>query len=416
MNNYNDMNKTPFIKKLFKVVVIAAVFGLVFGTVFEGVRYAGDTYIFKNKNVANETINEKQEEGQDSTAKDASVKLTKSTTAQTLSDVSGVVESVMPAIVAVTNITITEYRTWYGQSVSYEGKSAGSGIIISQDSDNIYIATNNHVVENSEQLTITFCDDTAVEGTIKGTDSSADLAVVAVKLSDIDPSTISTIKVATVGDSTKTKVGAGAIVIGNALGYGQSVSTGVISALDREIYLQDNYGNNFTNICIQTDAAVNPGNSGGALLDMDGEVIGIVSAKYKNASVEGMGYAIPISTANGIIEQMINNDVVDDADMPYMGIAGEDVNSKVAAANNVPTGIYVTRVVKGSPAEKAGIENKDVIRSVNGRSVQSMNGLNNILKYIKAGETIEVVVAKSDSKYAEEKLEITLENRNDMLR
>ena len=183
-----------------------------------------------------------------------------------------------------------------------------------------------------------------------------------------------------------------------------------------EKYKIANYGNNFTNTCIQTDAAVNPGNSGGALLDMDGEVIGIVSAKYKNASVEGMGYAIPISTANGIIEQMINNDVVDDADMPYMGIAGEAVNSKVAEANNVPTGIYVTRVVKGSPAEKAGIENKDVIRSVNGRSVQSMNGLNNILKYIKAGETIEVVVAKADSKYAEEKLEITLENRNDIVR
>ncbi len=312
----------------------------------------------------------------------------------------------------VTNAGIKEYQTFFG-TMQQPTQSAGSGIIVSQDDENIYIATNNHVVSGAETLTITFNDDQAVEGTIKGTDSSCDLAVVSVAVKDIPSETLSAIKVATLGDSDNTVVGEAAIVIGNAMGYGTSVTNGIISAMNREVSVQDEDGNVVTNSLIQTNAAVNPGNSGGALLNAKGEVIGIVSVKLAQENVEGMGYAIPISFATSIIQQMVDNDVVSELDASYLGIAGKDITSEMSEQYNVPVGVYVAQVVSGSGADEAGIEVEDVITGFNGRKVTSVNTLNNIMQYIAAGTTVDVTVARHDKDYEEETIKVTLTRRID---
>jgi len=391
-------SKGNFGNKLLKVVAIALVFGLVAGGTFSGVTYA----------VSKKT-------GVDLTAATAktlttndSVDSTAVSTATTVSDVSDIVENVMPAIVAVTNISYTEYRSMFGQTKTYESESAGSGIIVSQDNDYLYIATNNHVVSGAESLTITFNDGSAAPATIKGTDSSVDLAVVAVALSDVEDSTMDAIKVATLGNSDQVQVGESSVVIGNALGYGQSVTTGVISALSREVQLEDESGNTVTSTLMQTDAAVNPGNSGGALLNMKGEVIGIVSAKYSDTKVEGMGYAIPISTAKDIIETIINQEVVPDDEASYFGISGVDVASDVSKQYDMPTGVYVTKVAANSAASKAGIQKGDIIVSFNGREVSSMDEISNVMQYLKAGTKVDVVVAQASNNYEEKTMEVTL--------
>ena len=312
----------------------------------------------------------------------------------------------------VTNAGLKEYRTFFG-TMQQPTTSAGSGIIVSQDEDYIYIATNNHVVSGAETLTITFNDGEAVEGTIKGTDSSCDLAVVSVAIKDIKEDTLSEIKVATLGDSDSTVVGEAAIVIGNAMGYGTSVTNGIISAKDREVSITDDDGNVVTNSLLQTNAAVNPGNSGGALLNAKGEVIGIVSAKLAEESVEGMGYAIPISYAWNIIQQMVDNDVVSELEASYLGIAGRDITTEMSEQYNVPVGVYVAQVVAGSGAEEAGIETEDVITAFNGRKVTSVNTLNNIMKYLPAGSTVEVKVAKASNDYKEETVKVTLTHKID---
>ena len=391
-------SKGNFGNKLLKVVAIALVFGLVAGGTCSGVTYA----------VSKKT-------GVDLTAATAktlttndSVDSTAVSTATTVSDVSDIVENVMPAIVAVTNISYTEYRSMFGQTKTYESESAGSGIIVSQDNDYLYIATNNHVVSGAESLTITFNDGSAAPATIKGTDSSVDLAVVAVALSDVEDSTMDAIKVATLGNSDQAQVGESSVVIGNALGYGQSVTTGVISALSREVQLEDESGNTVTSTLMQTDAAVNPGNSGGALLNMKGEVIGIVSAKYSDTKVEGMGYAIPISTAKDIIETIINQEVVSDDEASYFGISGVDVASDVSKQYDMPTGVYVTKVAANSAASKAGIQKGDIIVSFNGREVSSMDEISNVMQYLKAGTKVDVVVAQASNNYEEKTMEVTL--------
>ncbi|MBQ1604629.1 MAG: trypsin-like peptidase domain-containing protein, partial [Lachnospiraceae bacterium] len=332
-------------------------------------------------------------------------------TATTVSDVSDIGDNVMPSIVAVTNVSYTEYRNLFGRTSTYENEAAGSGIIISQDDDYIYIATNNHVVEGAETLTITFCDDAAVPATVKGTDSSVDLAVVAVKISDIDSDTMSKIKVASVGESDSLKVGESAVVIGNALGYGQSVTTGIISATERDVTLQNDDGTTITNTLIQTDAAVNPGNSGGALLNINGQVVGIVSAKYSDTAVEGMGYAIPISTAQSIISELINRQEVSAEDASYFGIAGVDISATMSSYYDIPQGVYVSKVASGSGAEIAGISQKDVITKFNGKSVSSMEEISEQMKYIPAGTTITVTVAKADKDYEETDVKVTLGNK-----
>lgn len=406
--NKKTKKSCGFIGKLFRTAVIALVFGLVAGLTFQSVVVVSNRFISNTNTQVEKTEDSATEDNKISSSKTTKSKTATATTIST--DVSEIVDNVLPAIVQVTNVGLTEYQTFFG-TFQQESTSAGSGIIVSQDDNNIYIATNNHVVSGAETLTITFNDGEAVEGNIKGTDSSCDLAVVSVALSDIKKDTLSAIKVATLGNSDETVVGEAAIVIGNAMGYGTSVTNGIISAKDREVSITDDQGNAVSNTFIQTNAAVNPGNSGGALLNANGEVIGIVSAKLSDTTVEGMGYAIPISYAWDIIQQMVDNDEVSELDASYLGIYGVDVTSEIADKYNVPIGVYVNRVVEGSGAEAAGLQEKDVITAFNGRSVTSMNTLNNIMKYIPAGTEVEVTVAKASKHYEEETVKVTLTHR-----
>ena len=389
--------------KLAKCAALAAVFGLVAGGVFVGTGYLGMTKLGITKS--------------DSDSKSVTVESTKiaGTATSTEStevgaiDVSGIVDEVMPSIVAITNMTEAQYRNFFGQVQNYESESAGSGIIIGQDNDYLYIVTNNHVVAGATSLTVCFVDDQTVTAEVKGTDSNSDLAVVAVKISDISGDTMKNIKVATMGDSDNVKVGESAIAIGNALGYGQSVTTGVISALDREVTLQDESTGSTTNALIQTDAAINPGNSGGALLNLQGEVIGINSAKYSDTAVEGMGYAIPIATAKPIIDDLIQRETVDEAESAYLGIAGADITEDVSKTYNMPRGIYVTKVVENSAADEAGIQKGDILTAFDGKKVSSMEGMQEMLRYYKAGEKIKVTVQQANNgQYEEKELEVTL--------
>lgn len=415
---YDDGNRgkkkkqNSFGKKVGHAVVIALVFGLVAGLAFQSVVVVSNK-LMDNSSQTSAIESTAKTDSSDSGKVSSTTTASGTTTSTKIStDVSEIAANVLPAIVQVTNVGIKEYQTFFG-TMQQPTQSAGSGIIVSQDDENIYIATNNHVVSGAETLTITFNDGEAVEGSIKGTDSSCDLAVVAVKVSDIKEDTLSAIKVATLGDSDSTVVGEAAIVIGNALGYGTSVTNGIISAKDREVSIQDDDGNVVTNSLIQTNAAVNPGNSGGALLNAKGEVIGIVSAKLADSTVEGMGYAIPISYAWNIIQQMIDNDVVSELDASYIGIAGKDISSEMSEQYNIPVGVYVAQVVEGSGAEAAGIKVEDVITSFNGRTVTSVNTLNNIMKYIPAGTTVEITVARADNNYEEETLQVTLTRKID---
>ena len=409
-----EKKEIGFGRKLLRAGSIALVFGLVAGISFQSVVYVSNKYMPQTSTAEVEQLEETVAEEEKTAAENTSVAQATATSATAL-DVSNIVDSVMPAIVQVTNVSLATYQTWFGQQYQQENTSCGSGIIISQDSENIYIATNNHVVSGAQTLTITFTDDSSVEGKIKGTDSSCDLAVVEVKIADISADTMSKIKVATIGSSDALSVGDGCIVIGNALGYGQSVTTGVISAIGREVTLQDDNGNTIKNSLIQTDAAVNPGNSGGAMLNTDGEVIGIVSAKLSNEQVEGMGYAIPISYASSIIEQMINSDVVSDLEAAYIGIAGTDITEDMSQQYSMPVGVYVQRVVEGSGAEAAGIEAGDVITAINDREVTGMNTISNILQYLKAGTTVDITVAKGNNNYEEVTLQVTLTNKNETI-
>jgi len=336
--------------------------------------------------------------------------------ATTVTDVSSVVEAVMPSVVSITNVSTTEVPDYYsnfgygngtGESNTYEQESSGSGIIIGKNDTELLVVTNNHVVSDSSTLSVSFVDGSVVEAQIKGTDADSDLAVIAIPLENIESNTLSQIKIAELGDSTQLKVGEAAIAIGNALGYGQSVTTGVISAVDREVTVD-----NVTSSLIQTDAAINPGNSGGALLNMQGQVIGINSVKYSSTEVEGMGYAIPISTAIPIINELVTKetrDKVDAAETGYLGIAGVDVSEEAASTYSMPTGVYVAQVMDGSAAATAGITKGDIITAFDGTSVSSMESLQDTLQYYAAGSTVIVTVQRAqDGEYKEQDITVTL--------
>ena len=317
----------------------------------------------------------------------------------------------MPSIVAITNVSETEYQNfWGGMPQTYESTSCGSGFIVSEDDSSLYIATNNHVVEGATSLTVTFNDESTVSAEVKGTDPSTDLAVLKVDLSSIESDTLNNIKVATLGDSDSLRVGEASIAIGNALGYGQSVTTGCISALNRTVSVSESGSNtNYSAELIQTDAAINPGNSGGALLNAKGEVIGINSVKYSDTSVEGIGYAIPINTAAPIINDLITKEKVDQADSAYLGIAGVDVTSDVSQTYSMPAGVYVAQVTEGSAAEQAGIIKGDIITTFDGKEIGSMEELKTTLEYYKAGTTVDVVIQRStNGQYAEQTISVTL--------
>lgn len=395
-----------FGKQLAKCAALALVFGLVAGGVMTGVNYASGK-IFGTTNASN--VQASLTTGDDSTVQPTAI-----SSSYVATDVSDIVDEVMPSIVAITNVSQTEYQSFWGQSKTYESTSCGSGIIVSQDNEYLYVATNNHVVEGANSLTVTFANDDTVSAEIKGTDPSTDLAVVKVALSSIKDDTMSEIKVATLGSSDTLKVGESCIAIGNALGYGQSVTTGVISALNREVSVSDSSSStNYTAELIQTDAAINPGNSGGALLNTAGEVIGINSVKYSDTSVEGIGYAIPMDTAKPIIEELITKEKVDESNSAYLGIAGVDVTSDVAKTYNMPTGVYVAQVMEGAAAEQAGIQKGDIITKFDGKDVTSMEELSSNMQYYAAGTTVDVVIERSSNgQYEEQTISVTLGKKN----
>lgn len=406
----NGSTSANFGIKLAKCASIALVFGLVAGTAFEGSSYLAGSLLGTNKNetnVSSETRTEEVLQIEDSTKK--TTPLTAAAT-NTGDGVSAIVEECMPSIVAITNLSQRQLQNWFGQIQSYEIPSAGSGIIVSEDENSLYIATNNHVIESATTLTIRFCDDTTAAAEIKGTDASMDLAVVEVKKADIEPDTLAAIKVATLGDSEKIKVGSQAIAIGNALGYGQSVTVGYISALDREVTAQDeNTGNSYTNNLIQTDAAINPGNSGGALLNSSGEVIGINSSKYNDTAVEGMGFAIPSNTAKQIIEDLITKKVVSEDKAAYLGIRVEDVPATVSEAYNMPQGVFVREVYDGTAADQYGLKAGDIITKIDDREIQSREALLTRLSYYEAGTEVKVVVQRqAQNGYEEVTLSVVL--------
>lgn len=395
-------NSGGFKQRMLRCAALGLVFGLVAGGVFVGTGYAGMKalgidHTSSSGTAASKTVESTKVAGTSTKSKTVSA-----------TDISGIVDEVMPSIVAITNMSEVQYRDFFGQVRNYEDESAGSGIIIGQDKNYLYIVTNNHVVSGASSLSVGFYDDNVVTAEVKGTDSSSDLAVVAVKLSDIPDETMDTIKVATMGDSESVKVGESAVAIGNALGYGQSVTTGVISALNREVALEDETtGTAITNELIQTDAAINPGNSGGALLNLSGEVIGINSAKYSDTAVEGMGYAIPMSKAKPIIDSLINEEKVDESDSGYLGIAGADIADDIANTYGMPKGVYVTQVVEGSAAEKAGIKKGYIITGLDDREINSMQNLEEVLTYYKAGTKVKLKVQVADGGGYQEK-EITV--------
>ena len=329
-------------------------------------------------------------------------------------DVSQVVEEAMPAVVAVASTAVYQMPDfgfgWFfgGGSQSYEVPSSGSGIIIGENDTELLIVTNNHVVQDTVSLKITFVDDTAVDAVIKGTDTDTDLAVISVPLDQIPQETKEKIAVARLGDSDGLKVGQGVIAIGNALGYGQSVTVGYVSALNREIKTSD--GN--TRVLLQTDAAINPGNSGGALLNMKGEVIGINAAKYSSTEVEGIGYAIPVSGVQEILDELMNRKTrseVAEEKRGYLGIQGTTVDEDAAAAFGMPKGVYVYKILKDGAAADSQLREKDIITKLDGMTVKSMQELQKLLKGYEAGETIELLVQRQeDGQYKEIQVPVTL--------
>ena len=326
-------------------------------------------------------------------------------------DVSEVVENVMPAMVSIVNNYTETYNTIFGQTYTQQAASSGSGIIIGENDTEIIIATNYHVISGSDEIAITFADDSTATAYIKGSNPDMDLAVVSVPLDSLSAETKSSIAVAQLGDSDELKLGQPVIAIGNALGYGQSVTTGVVSAINREITNEDGVTGNF----IQTDAAINPGNSGGALLNMNGQVIGINSSKIGGSTIEGMGYAIPISAAEPIISDLSLQTTkikVEEADRGYLGISIREVSSSMSQAYGIPQGIYITEVVKGSAAEAAGLQARDVIVKFDTFEIEDTSDLQEALQYFAAGTTVNVEVMRiQNNEYQSVTLELTLGER-----
>lgn len=334
----------------------------------------------------------------------------------TTTDVTEVVKKVMPSVVSVNNKYI-ETTSFFGQQYNSEGEASGSGIIVGQNDSELLIATNNHVVESAEELTVQFADGSQSQAQIKGTDADKDLAVIAVQLSDISSDTMSSISIATLGDSNALTVGEPVIAIGNALGYGQSVTTGVVSALNRAIASDGSQNvqmgtDTEVNTFIQTDAAINPGNSGGALLNIHGEVIGINSNKIGGSTVEGMGYAIPISDAKPIIENLMTKQTrlkVNEDSKGYLGITGIDVVAEYSEIYGMPQGVYVSSVTEGTGAAQAGLVKGDIITALNGEEIKSMEELKNELSYYAAGTTVELTIMQgSPTGYQAKTVQVTL--------
>lgn len=382
-----------------KVAAVALAFGVVASVAFQGTNYIFNQFGSGTEESQTAELNVAQASGTASTS---------GTDSNTGSDVSSIAEAAMPSLVAITNQSVQEMQNWFGQSQAYESESSGTGIIVGQTDTELLIVTNNHVVDGAQTLSVGFIDETVAEAQIKGTDSDHDIAVVSVNLSDLSADTLSQIKIIEIGSSSDLKVGEQVVAIGNALGYGQSVTTGIVSALNRPVTIDG-----ITNELIQTDAAINPGNSGGALLNMSGQLVGINSAKYSDTTVEGMGYAIPVDDIIDIIEELMNRTVrtekAPEGQQGYLGITGQDVTSEVAEAYGMPRGVYITSVEEGSAAEAAGLQTGDIITKFDGTSVSSLSGLQDLISYYSSGETVEVTYsAVSDGQYVEQTATVTL--------
>ena len=400
-NNQKVRKKAP---KAILVIGFALLFGIVSSATFLSVNLLGSKLLGLRQA---ESTTVKATSGQANN----NASLTQTSSVVT-SDVSEIVEDVMPSIVSITNMSVQQVQDFFGGVYEQNSESAGTGIIVSQNDEELLIVTNNHVVEGSETLTVTFDDKTSVEANIKGTDATHDLAVIAVPLNSISNDTLDKIAVAKLGDSTKLKVGEPAIAIGNALGYGQSVTTGVISATERtSAQTGEGTGNDVK--LIQTDAAINPGNSGGALVNASGEVIGINSSKLVGETVEGVGYAIPISDVSDIITDLMNRQTktkVDEAKQGALGIKGFDVTSQYSQQFNMPAGVYVSEVIRGGGADEAGMTKGSIITELNGTSINNMTTLKNELQYYAEGDTVtvKVQIPENNGEYKEQSLDVTL--------
>lgn len=406
-NNYsqgepNHQKKPKKITKVIAVIGLAIIFGIVSSGVFLSTSYIGTNILGLNKSSNNDV-------------KTTTTAVTKSSSVVT-SDVSSIVNDVMPSVVAITNMSVQEVQNFWGQTSQYQSESCGTGIIIAKTDNELLIVTNNHVIADNESLTVTFDDDTSVDADVKGTDSEHDLAVIAVSLDQISSETMEKIAVATLGDSTALQVGEPAIAIGNAMGYGQSVTTGVISAVNRESTTTNEQTGETEETgvkLIQTDAAINPGNSGGPLVNANGEVIGINSSKLASTTVEGMGYAIPISDVSDIIDNLMNQETkhkVSEEKKGYLGVKGYDVTEESAEKYNMPTGVYVAEIVKGGGAEEAGITKGNVITALNGTTVNSMEELQKELGYYESGKTVSVTiqVPENNGEWTEKTVDVKL--------
>ena len=407
------MGENKYVRRnILKGIAIAAAVGVVGGAAFSGSSYLVSTATASAEQADTQSSDNSAATVSTASSTSSEIESTDTTASVTTSDVSKVVENVMPSIVAITVVSTQEVQSMFGQSQTYESEGAGSGIIVSKTSDYLYIVTNNHVVEGANSVSVQFCDDSSVTAEVQGTDSDSDLAVIKVKISDIEDDTISEIKVATLGDSDELSVGDAAIAIGNALGYGQSVTTGVISALNREVSTSDETtGETITNELIQTDAAINPGNSGGALINENGEVIGINSAKYSDTDVEGMGFAIPISDASSIIKELIENGTTSDSSQgtAYLGIAGVDVTEEISETYGMPVGAYISQVSSGSAAEAAGLVSGEIITGIDGEEVESFEELAKYISKHDAGDKVTLTVSmQSGNGYEEKDIEVTL--------
>ncbi len=382
--------KSGFGKKAAGVVAAAVVFGLVAGIVFQGVRYGSDKLLGKDSQITTEQSAEGSTENNAPQLKQAS-----SDTTSTVYDVATVAQKVMPSIVSITGTYVTTYDYWFN-SYQQESTGAGSGIIIGKDDQYLYLATNYHVVQNAKSLSVTFVDGKSADATVKGYVENNDIAVVTVKLSDISDDTLNEIKEIQVGSSDDLAVGDPCVAIGNALGYGQSVTVGYISALNREISASDE-----TVKVLQTDAAINPGNSGGALVNMQGELIGINTAKYSDTSVEGMGYALPISDVQDIINDLIaGKNVSNDgttSGQAYLGISAQTITSQYAQLLNMPEGVYISSVEQGSAAEECGLQSGDIICSLDGEDIADMETFHDKIVACNPGDKVTIVYYRNNN-------------------
>ena len=409
-----DYYETPRPKKkkrVGKIIAICLAVCVVVGGSAVGGFYIGNNILSEKvsgtaiEEVAPEPI--KEVTLQEPQVSESGIESTQAVTA-IVTDVTNVVEEVMPSVVSITNTSVITQSFW-GQQFQSENQSSGSGIIVGENDTELLIVTNNHVISDSTELKVQFIDGSIADAKVKGTDANMDLAVIAVPLEALDSTTISNISIAVLGDSESLKVGEPAIAIGNALGYGQSVTTGVISALNRQIAMSED--GSTTGTLIQTDAAINPGNSGGALLNVRGEVVGINSNKIGGSTIEGMGYAIPISNAKPIIEELMNRetkDKVDAAKKGYLGISGLNVTTDVSTMYGMPEGVYVAQVYNGG-AYEAGIMKGDIITAFDGSSVRTMEDLQGYLDYYEIGEQVTVTIQRPNAGgYIEQKLVVTL--------